>query len=221
MSRRGALKRNGGARQPLKRVHMVFEGSVSEPDYIDNFIRSLDNRFSTPGEIIRGAGVPKTIVETCVNLKTKVERDARRAGYAGLEEVWAIFDVDAHDLDQALPLAKQHLIRCVISNPCFEVWGFLHQGRYNRPDHRHDVQRGLRDVIPDYHHERNPKFNWEWCYPRIGDAMNNAENGRKAREEEGSIFPRDVPSTNFDRLLKVFALNSAEFDSTVKTWPEW
>jgi hypothetical protein len=200
---------------------MVFEGSVTEPDYVDQYIRSLENRYATPGTILSGAGVPKTIVNTCVELKASVERESRKAGFPGLDEVWAIFDVDAHDLPDALLVARKNDIKCVISNPCFEVWGFLHAGRYDRPDGRHVVQRNLRNIMPKYHHEKNPKFDWEWCYPNIAKAIGHAEAGRIDRTKEGSVFPKDVPSTNFDRLLGVFSQDAETHSKTVKTWCEW
>ncbi len=208
-------------RSPLKRIHMVFEGSITEPDYIENYLRSIEFKYATPGEIILGAGVPKTIIETCVDLKTKVEREAKKAGFPGLDEVWAVFDVDAHDLPDAIHVARRNGIKCVISNPCFEVWGFLHVGRYDRPDNRHIAQKRLQDLIPKYHHEKNPRFDWEWCYPKVDKALEYAEVGRAARKEEGSSFPRDVPSTNIDRLLRTFSMSEKDFKKTEATWSEW
>lgn len=215
-----ALTRKPAKRQPNKRVHVLCEGGVTEPRYLESFIRSLSGRTVVPG-IIRGhVGVPKTIVEMCIELKGQISREARKSGYKGLDEVWAVFDVDEHDLTEALPLAKANSIRCAISNPCIEIWGLFHEKEEARPFHRHDAQKALSLVMPGYHHEKNPVFSWEWCQERIKTAAHNSARARMNREKEGSVFPKDVPSTNFERLLIAFD-PSLEEHSAQATWSEW
>lgn len=217
---RGSLSRRKAIRQPNKRVHILCEGSVTEPKYLDAFIRSIGARVAVPGLIRGGVGVPKTIVQKCIELKHQVELEARRSGFKNLDEVWAVFDVDEHDLSEALPLAKAHSIKCAISNPCIEVWGLLHEKEVDRPYHRHEAQRALAGSMPDFHHDNNPVFNWSWCTEKTLTAARNAVRGRTKRSAEGSDFPSGVPSTNFERLLASFDPKITDV-SPDPTWSEW
>lgn len=201
---RGSLNRRKGTRLPNKRVHILCEGSVTEPKYLDAFIRSLAARVVAPGVIKGGVGVPKTIVQKCIELKRQVELESRRSGFKDLDEIWAVFDVDEHDLSEALPLAQAHSIRCAISNPCIEIWGLLHEKEIDRPYHRHEAQRALAASMPDYHHDQNPLFSWPWCAEKTLAASLNAVRGRAKRSAEGIDFPNGVPCTNFERLLASF-----------------
>ena len=184
------------------------------------FFRNLSTRGAVIGEMRGGVGVPKTIVEQCILLKNRVMHEARKSGFRGLDEIWAVFDVDDHDLSEALPLAQKHSIKCAISNPCIEVWGLFHDKEVARAFHRHEAQRELSKVMPNYHHEKTPGFNWDWCRSRYLDACVNATRARVNRENEGSPFPKDVPSSNFDRLLAAFDQSVEEISST-PTWSEW
>lgn len=214
------LARRPATRQPNKRIHILCEGLVTEPEYLNMFFRSLSTRNAVIGEIRGGVGVPKTIVEQCILLKNKVTYEARKSGFRGLDEVWAVFDVDEHDLKEALPLARKHSIKCAISNPCIEIWGLFHHREVARAFHRHDAQRELSRVMPDYDHKKNPGFNWDWCRSRYLDACVNASRARANREKEGSHFPKDVPSSNFDRLLAAFDQRVEEANPAT-TWSEW
>lgn len=220
IGRRRTLSRQAASREPYKKIHMVFEGTITEPIYIEEFIRSVSKKQAMPGNMIKGAGVPLTIIERCIEIQENIKSSRKNSEYSSADEVWAIFDVDEHDLDQALQLAKKHNIKCVISNPCFEVWGHLHTSQFDRPGSRHDVQDSLKHVVPGYHHDKNPRFDWSWCKPKIENAVRNAVCGRRARAEEGSKFPKDAPVTNFDRLLGMFD-SQLEALTPNSTWSEW
>lgn len=217
---RDDLKRRSAKRLPNKRIHVVCEGAVTELRYLNDFVRSLEHKVAVPGIVEGGAGVPKSIIERCIQIKENAKREAKRNGYPNLDEVWAVFDVDEHDLQDAVQLAKTHSIKCAISNPCIEIWGLLHQSEVDRPYHRHEAQRALSSVIPNYHHDKCPVFEWSWCYSRTENATRNAVRGRMNRYKEGSCFPGDIPSTNVDRLLASFDPRLLEICSA-PTWSEW
>lgn len=219
-SSRGGLNRRPATRQPNKRIHVLCEGLVTEPEYLNMFFRSLETKTAVIGELRGGVGVPKTIVEECVALKHKVAYESRRAGFKGLDEVWAVFDVDSHDLSEAIPLARKHSIKCAISNPCIEVWGLFHDKEVARAFDRHEAQRELSKIMPNYHHEKSPGFNWNWCRERYLEASSNAAKARVNRERERSPFPKDVPSSNFERLLAALD-GKVEALSPTPTWCEW
>ena len=214
------LGRKAASRMPNKRIHMVCEGAVTEPKYLLDFFRSLENRVAVVGILEGGAGAPKTIVDRCIQIKQRAVLEARRSGFENLDEVWAVFDVDAHDLPDAMKIARENSIKCAISNPCIEVWGLLHESEVDRPYHRHEAQRDLSNVMPGYHHDKNPIFDWSWCYTRVEKATRHAVRGRLNREKEGSLFPKDIPSSNIDRLLASFDPRLSRI-CPEKTWCEW
>ncbi|MGG4578215.1 RloB family protein [Alcaligenes sp. Me129] len=219
--RSGKITRKPATRNPYKVIHMVFEGRLTEPQYIDSFIRSREKKIAVPGEFIRGAGEPRKIIETCIEIKENIIKESRSAVIGTTDEIWAVFDVDAHEnLMEAIRMAKEHRIPCAISNPCIEVWGALHEATLDQPLSRHEAQRLLKNKIPKYNHNKNPTFDWNWCFNKIEAAAKNAVLGREARAAENSRFPSDSPTTNFDRLLSEFD-KKIETISNKKTWSEW
>ena len=61
-------------------------------------------------------------------------------------EVWCVTDVDEHKrLEPALDKAKGNDIRVALSNPCFELWLLLHFRESPGAQHRHELQRRVRN----------------------------------------------------------------------------
>lgn len=222
MSKADRINRRAPTKSPYKRVHIVSEGLVTETRYLTDFVRFLDHkRTAVLGHVKGGAGVPLTIVNSCVELRRQIDLESKRAGFKNLDEIWAVFDVDRHaNINEALELARANKINCAISNPCFEIWGLLHSADQDRPYSTAEAQKALSIVLPSYHHEKNPVMDWTWCAPKVGDAAIRAARARLRREEEGCSFPDDSPNTNFDRLI-------AKFDSSIhpenapKSRTEW
>lgn len=122
------LRRPRPSRDPLPRMLVVCEGTVTEPGYFREFAREERNRLV---EVIIDdeGGSPKTLVERAASKKKDASREARRMRDDNLkyDEVWCVFDVDQHPkLADAHQQARDNEIRAAVSNPCFELWLVLH-----------------------------------------------------------------------------------------------
>jgi hypothetical protein len=104
-------------------------------------------------EVIGGAGVPKTIVESAKDLKRAAEKRARREDDENLsyDEVWCVFDFDQHpNIPEATQMARDNGMRLAISNPCIELWLWLHFAEQPGMRHRQELQRMMRQYIAEY-----------------------------------------------------------------------
>jgi len=187
------LKRQVPRRERKLGVFVYCEGEVTERFYIEDYFSQVakDSQVVLLG-IEEGAGSPDTIVKAC--LAHDAEGDDTI--------VWAVFDVDEHkDLDAALARARDNAIPVSLSDPCFELWGLLHANSCDKPMSRKQAQRALAKVMPGFHHDKNPRFDWTWCVDKIPAAITNAESGLHNRLKESSVAPKANPSSNFHYLL--------------------
>ena len=199
-----SLSRGRGIRDPLTTFHIFTEGKITEPEYIKSFYTGkCEKKKVILAPINKAAGVPMTLVEACVKKKEELRRAAKRDSFEGNFVLWAVFDIDIHPyVDEAIALATANGIRCIVSNPCVEVWGLMHKSLYEKPSTRHQAQAELAKVLPDYHHDDNPIFPWSTCQDLVESALTNATNSLGRREKEGQSFPKGNPSTNFHILLE-------------------
>ncbi|WP_322029086.1 RloB family protein [Paraburkholderia sp. J76] len=195
------LERRGPRRERKIGIFVYCEGEVTERFYIEDYFSKIaKNSGVVLLDIADGAGSPDTIVKAC--LAHEAEDDDTI--------VWAVFDVDEHkDLDAALARARENSIPVSLSDPCFELWGLLHADCCDKPMSRKEAQRALAKVMPGFHHDKNPRFDWTWCVDKIPAAMKNAESGLHNRLKERSIAPVANPSSNFHYLL-LFAVQPDE-----------
>ena len=119
-----SLKRKNGKLEQRSRFLIYAEGSVSEAIYVNGVKGDLGR--SGPGiELGRTHGEPLGLVRSAISHK---EREQQLGD--SFNQVWCIFDVEAPEphasFNQAVELARQHNIRCGITNPCFELWLILH-----------------------------------------------------------------------------------------------
>ena len=187
------LKREGPHRERKLGLFVYCEGEVTERFYIEDYFSQVaKNSQVVLLGIKEGAGSPDTIVKACLAHEPKADDTI----------VWAVFDVDEHkDLDAALARARDNSIPVSLSDPCFELWGLLHVDSCDAPMSRKQAQRALAKVMPGFHHDKNPRFDWTWCGDRIPAAIRNAENGLHNRLKERSVAPMANPSSNFHYLL--------------------
>ncbi|TGP42840.1 RloB domain-containing protein [bacterium M00.F.Ca.ET.228.01.1.1] len=187
-------------------IFIYCEGEVTERFYIEDYFSQMaKNSGVVLVGIQEGAGSPDTIVKAC--LEHEAEDDTI---------VWAVFDVDEHqDLDVALVRARDNAIPVSLSDPCFEIWGLLHADGCDKPMSRKQAQRALANVMPGFHHDKNPRFDWAWCVDKIPAAIRNAESGLHNRLQESSVAPKANPSSNFHYLLLFAAQPDGELRKQV------
>ncbi|WP_311348706.1 RloB family protein [Corynebacterium durum] len=117
-------KRRGkkGVRQQLPVILICCQGTVTEVEYFSNYKQSL----RAPHITIESRALdPIKLAKHALTL-------AKRGSY---DEVYIVVDVDdstSQEFDQAIAFCrknttKKHEIHMVISNPCFDLWLYLHK----------------------------------------------------------------------------------------------
>ena len=118
---KGYHARKTGKRKPLRLLIIVCEGSRTEPTYF--------NRYRERGSGLKiktlncGDTDPVNLVEFALRQIEKNDLDL-----SGGDEIWCVFDVDSNSndsLEKARRLATGK-VKIALSNPCFELWYFLH-----------------------------------------------------------------------------------------------
>lgn len=199
------LERKKGNRPPRKEFIIVSEGAVTEPFYF-NRLQDLWRYPLLKIWVIEGAGVPTSVVARAIEVLDERKKEARR-NQDSFErfEVWALFDRDnfpAAMISEAFQLAQAHGIEVAHSNPCFELWGLMHFSCYARPGHHHDVHRALRDRIPTYHHDDNPRFCPKSLQDKYPQAVQNSAKALNDRLAEHTPHPVGDPSTTVHVLTE-------------------
>jgi hypothetical protein len=133
-------------------ILVVTEGKVTEPNYIKTFAKHCRNP-RVEVLLYGGIGVPKTIVDYARKLKAEKEQEAKSQKDENLkfDEVWCVFDIDQHpNIPEAVQTAHSNGLCLAISNPCFELWLWLHFAPQPGLQDRHKLQSMLQKHIPGY-----------------------------------------------------------------------
>ena len=197
MSRARRIARRHANRPLAARIVVTTEGSLTEPEYLKVFHRSHGNKSARLIPIGVG-GDPRAVVERAIEESKKLKNDS----LAGRDSVWAMFDRDIHArFAEAKDLARGNDIPVVISNPCFELWGILHYQEQHAPLDRHQCQRKLGELCPDYKSGAGKVFgNRDVIEQHYPAAVDRAKVSVQRRDEEGT--PEGNPSTTVHRLTE-------------------
>lgn len=141
-------RRRAGFKKTKRLYVLSTEGAETEPIYFQEFRPGRDGNFRVK---ILGNPNHKSNPVDVVQRLIEYERRERPGGNT---EYWAIIDRDAWpeaDLHAAYDLARgRKNYHVAMSNPCFELWLWLHL-RPNRPfADRHDCQRSLEREWPAF-----------------------------------------------------------------------
>lgn len=176
---------------------VVVEGQKTEDGYLlplrrvlrEHLVITVDNR----------GGAPLTLVERAADAKRAAERQAARGRGSAYDDVWCMFDRDAHpNVAEALALAVQNEVHVVMSNPCIELWFILHFEEQTAAIDRHPAQRRSAQLIGC---EKNlTPAAVETLYQRHDDARRRAQSLDVKHEGDGSA-PRSNPSSDVWRLI--------------------
>ena len=190
MSRARRIARRHGTRPPAARIVVVTEGVSTEPAYLKAFNRYHGDRSARLVTIGVG-GDPRAVVERAIEESRKLKIDP----LAARDSIWAMFDRDVHArFDEATDLARGNRIALAVSNPCFELWGILHYQEQDAPLGRHECQRKLGELCPDYRAGGGKVFDDpEAIEQRYSVAVERASVSVERRNEEGA--PGGNPST--------------------------
>ncbi|NEQ68593.1 MAG: RloB domain-containing protein [Symploca sp. SIO2D2] len=185
-------------RQTKPVILVVSEGKVTEPGYIRTFAQYYKNS-RVKIELCGGMGVPKTIVEYAKNRKAEAEKRAKREQDENLkfDEVWCVFDIDEHpNIPDAIQMASSNGLCLAISNPCFELWLWLHFAPQPGMRERHALQSMLQKHIPGY----DKQIDFANIADGYQDAVLRAEQLENAALEDNE--DRRNPTTGVWRLTK-------------------
>lgn len=146
-----------GARRKIKRdprrsLLVVSEGEVTEPEYIQGFVRWKRSAIVRV-EIAKEHGVPLSLVKSAKKLMLANALRAKREHdiFLKFDEVWCIFDRDDHPgFTDAIQMARDNGIRIAISNPSSELWILLHFKDNPGVQHRDQITRMLKGFIAGY-----------------------------------------------------------------------
>ncbi len=179
-------------------ILVVTEGEVTEPEYLDGFKKAAKNP-RVEIKVVGGAGVPKTIVEVAKDRKKGAEKRARRENDENLryDEVWCVFDIDNHpNIPDAKQMARGNGLELAISNPCFELWLWLHFADQPGMQDRHRLQSMMKKHIPGY----NKHVDYSDYAPGYDEAVKRA-----SRLDENAELDNDEgrnPTTGVWRLTE-------------------
>ncbi|HEX7181375.1 MAG TPA: RloB family protein [Thermoanaerobaculia bacterium] len=184
------LSRRSPRYEPTRRILVLCEGEVTEPEYFRALRRASVN---TQVEIvIEGCGEdPKALVERAAERKKSSDRVAReRDEHLWYDEIWCVFDVDDHArLPDARQQARDNGLRLAVSNPCFEIWALLHFQPQTAYLERDKARNRLKTHLPDYDKE----LPFDRLRPGYEEAVRRAEGLDRTCERNGC--PGDNPST--------------------------
>src|SRR5437879_2606721 len=116
------LKRRLPIREPKRKLIVVCEGRVTEPEYLTALARDSGALISLDLSIERGVGTPMSLVDRAIALNPR-RRRRRVESFEKHDEIWIMFDRDEHPyFIDAINRAKSAGIGVAYSNPCFELW---------------------------------------------------------------------------------------------------
>ncbi len=145
-------------------------------------------------------GVPKSLVDKAVATKRSELRDQRRGRGRAHDEIWCMFDIDAHpNVREAIQKAEDNGIHLAISNPCIELWFILHFEDQTSYISRQDAQSRSAELLRC---EKNLSGEaMDLLYSLFEEASQRARELDAKHRGDGSP-PRSNPSSGVWKLIE-------------------
>lgn len=138
---RGAPRRRAVPRRQIRQLLVFVEGEKTEDSYFKYWSRLRRHEVIVNIHEFKGADPFSLVTRAAAEQKHEMY-EARHQRGEPHDEIWCVFDVDAHPkLTEAIDLAARHGIYVAVSNPCFELWLVLHYQDQTASIDRHPVQR--------------------------------------------------------------------------------
>ncbi len=209
MSRRDRSRRPARGRRPYRepkpKILVVTEGEVTEPEYIEGFKNTFKNllvELCIKGKL---ETAPIRLVEAAIKIKKEAEKQAKRKNDSFLkyDQVWCVFDVDENrSIQDARKMARDNDIRLAISNPCFEIWLYLHFAEQPGMQTCQELRRKMKKFIPGYNKHVNFSDYQDGYEIAVTRAKKLAENSQPDKEDEVN------PSTSVWKLTEQIRQNA-------------
>jgi hypothetical protein len=153
---------------------------------------------------VAAAGVPATLVSKALELKK--QRRGRQDRLAQNDQIWVVFDCDDHvHVKTSIHNAEQNEIYVAYSNPCFELWAYLHLDDFDAPIHRDDLYKHLVRRMPSYDPSKAKRLDYALLRGLAEAAEKRAERMCARRKEERA--DRGNPYTDVFRLVRLIRDN--------------
>ncbi len=190
-----SLARRKATKLPGRRFYLYCEGGNTEPQYFSALKLELENTII----IEKAVGVPMTIADAASNKKQELA--ASKDPHEENDEVWAVFDRDAHpNFDEAVALCEKHGVGLARSNPCFEVWLILHIEDFDKACDRSSAQKHLKGIDNTYNPKKGKAPDCVQILENLAEAEKRATSQLKRRRNEDNSF--GAPSTTVHLLTK-------------------
>ena len=186
----------------LKRRFVLFcEGANTEPGYFKLLVRLLNLRM-VEIELVTAAGDPLGIAQKAARWKSgKGLRVGNLEAYDDGDNIWAVFDRDEHErFEEAVALCERKGISVARSNPCFEIWLILHLEDCHAPLTRHEAQRRVKALCPEYDLNGGKCVDAARLLQHLDAAEARAEEHLARRASEGA--PHGASSTTVHLLTR-------------------
>jgi hypothetical protein len=143
------FERRVGFRLTKKLFLIASEGAETEPRYFEEIKLGVSRDSIIRVKLVGSPNHkshPKEVLERLLNA-------AKSEGIKTGDEIWLVIDRDAWDeadLNLVCKLAKKNGFSVALSNPCFELWLFLHLQNNRHFVDRHHCQRELGKICKSY-----------------------------------------------------------------------
>ncbi len=198
------LRRSKHSREPKRRFILFCEGAKTEVAYFEAVRRACSSTLINV-ETHGGVGDPSVIARTAINrakfLGLTPHSRRQKDSYEKRDQVWAVFDRDEHSrFNEAVANCESQNVGVGRSDPCFELWLILHEQDFDRPEHRHAVQKMLAKLRPEYDRDGPKTPDCNELVKRVEAAERRSEIQLRRRIKEDK--PYGNPSTTVGRLTR-------------------
>lgn len=144
--RSGKPKRSPSLAAVRPQLLLYVEGERTEEEYLVYWSQLYRTKIRVT--IAPERGVPSTLVDLAIKAKRQAGREARRGRGSAWDDIWCVFDEDAHPgLHDAIARATANDIRLAVSSPCIELWFILHFEDQTGHISRRDAQSRARRLL--------------------------------------------------------------------------
>lgn len=129
--------------------------------------------------------------------------------YSKTDEGWIVIDRDAHLEDELVTVhreARSAGFKIAMSNPCFELWLYFHL-RDPRPfNDRHDCQKKLAEVLPNYSPDSKGEYDTRVLFSALERAIQRA---RDTDTDSQDTWPRNQTSRVYQLINRILSSDSS------------
>ena len=149
--------RRSSSRPQDNRVRfLVFVEGDTEDQYLKYWARQYRERVVLSVDR-RRVDPRSTVKNACKELREETRERRSTTGKPPLQ-VWCVFDRDEHcHLPEAFQMAADHDVHIAFSNPCLELWFWLHLHTQTAEIDRHVVQNLAYDALRCYKAALSPE----------------------------------------------------------------